>query len=390
MNFFSNIVKEEDLLYYNIGIVNAKYIDDGSENPYAKFEEDLSLPLLENPSDYEMAIVRGTEECGFNLPIYIFPIQLNQSNINLGAQSVTITMDITVPGGTSSYISQQYLQWIPEDQLASAPSPPSSSQNVNNQYYWLYTYSHFVDIINTALQACMTDISTRSGLQLKTTAPRMVFDPSSKMFSIYYDSQGFGGNARTSRGSSQDENATLYMNSCLFQLFYSFPNLYVNNDIANHGTAYKLNVINNIGLNTYTFNEITYFIMKQDSNSLTCWSPISCIAYKSDFLPVKKEFTSNPIVYDSSNVAAVVQSAYLSESVLTDISLALDSPDQYRELLTYVPSGEYRMLSLVGNQPITKIDISLYYRLKMTNQLIPIRMPNSSTVTLKILFRRRV
>ena len=95
----------------------------------------MSLPLLENPSDYEMAIVRGTEECGFNLPIYIFPIQLNQSNINLGAQSVTITMDITVPGGTSSYISQQYLQWIPEDQLASAPSPPSSSQNVNNQYY---------------------------------------------------------------------------------------------------------------------------------------------------------------------------------------------------------------------------------------------------------------
>lgn len=390
MNFYSDTVKSEDLLYYNIGIVNAKYIDDGSDNPYAKFEEDLPLPLLENPSDWEMAIVRGTEECGFNLPIYIFPVQINQSNVNLGVQSVTITMDIKVPAGTTSYVSQQFLQWIPEDQLAQIPLPPSTSQNVNNQYYWVYTYSHYVDIINTALQACITDISTRSGLQLKTTAPILTYEPTSKLFSIYYDTQGFGGNARASKGTSQDENATLFMNSSLFQMFYSFPSLYVNNDIANFGTAYKLNVVNKVGLNNYTYNDISYFVMTQDCNSLTCWSPISCIAYKSDFLPVKKEYTSNPIIYDSSNVGAVVQSTYLNESVITDVSLALDSPDQYRELLTYVPSGEYRMLSLVGNQPISKIDISLYYRLKMTNQLIPVRMPNYSTVTLKILFRRRV
>jgi hypothetical protein len=360
-----------------------------------------------NPSEWEMSVVRFTSECGLNLPILLFQVDVTQDNINQGIYSITLALNATYKLNSQTHNIETYVQvpimWIPENQNVSAPASVSPSQNINNQYYWVYTYSHFCDLINNAFSSALENIqsqfsqwvtanwgSGQSVPTLSTKAPFIKFNPTTNLFSIYYHSYGYGGSSRTSAGTSSDENFTLYFDSNLFALLGNFKSLYVGKD-ADNGETYQLVVSNDLDINIYTDKSSNnYYTMTQDYSSLsTIWSPISAIAFKSNTLPTLSEFSSNPVLFDESNVNATVQSNNLTERIITDISLPLDYPHQYRELLNYTPGGEYRMISMMGYQPITKIDISVWYRMKMTNQLIPMIMPNQSTVSCKLMFRRR-
>lgn len=397
MQYISSIdtVRKNSLIYYNITMINANYIDNGSNqaNYLAKYEEEIPKPFIMNPSEWEFSVVRFTTEGGLFLPILIFQVQPYQSDINLGIYSITLSATFINDSGTKTIIVQQPLEWIPEDQTAIPPSSPVTSQNIYSDYYFVYTYSHFCRIVNNAFQSAMASINTQyhtwCGQNIATKAPYIMFNNGSNTFSVYYHDYGFGGSIRTSAGQGDDENFTLYLDSNLNSLIGNFPSLCVGNDL-NQGMVYEMLVSNKLDTNVYEDKSSnSYFVMTQDYPSLsTIWSPISAIAFKSE-LPVVSEYSSNPIVFDSSNVNSIAMSSNLTERIITDVSLPLQYPHEYRELLNYTPSGEYRIISMIGSQPITKIDMSVWYRLKMTGQLIPFSLPNQTCVTAKFMFRRK-
>ena len=56
--------------------------------------------------------------------------------------------------------------------------------------------------------------------------------------------------------------------------------------------------------------------------------------------------------------------------------------------MTYVPSAEYRRITLFGNQPISNLDLNIYFRTKLGN-LVPFRLSSGGSVMLKLGFFKK-
>jgi hypothetical protein len=134
--------------------------------------------------------------------------------------------------------------------------------------------------------------------------------------------------------------------------------------------------------------------MTQDYKSVdSLWSPISSIVFTTSLLPVKTENASAPNILGTSNIGdsqPTSKSAF--EPIITDIALdtAIGGADDYRQFIWYAPNAEYRMSDLsASKQEIRNIDIQVYWKNRLNNQLYPVTMFNLSSVSLKILFRKK-
>jgi len=61
----------------------------------------------------------------------------------------------------------------------------------------------------------------------------------------------------------------------------------------------------------------------------------------------------------------------------------------FRELVKYEPKTP--TFSSLGHdhEGITELDLKLFWRHRLTNQLIPLTMPNQSSANIRLLFKRR-
>ncbi|MFZ4600323.1 MAG: hypothetical protein ACOYNN_16920, partial [Terrimicrobiaceae bacterium] len=58
--------------------------------------------------------------------------------------------------------------------------------------------------------------------------------------------------------------------------------------------------------------------------------------------------------------------------------------------ISYLPTAEYRMSSMTTSKTsLNNIDVSVFWRNRLDNQLYPLTLYNLSSVSLKMLFRKR-
>jgi len=413
---------DPDYVYYNASIINNRTNApfDRSADPAVRFQETRDTPIVSDASKYNFSIIRFTMN-GPNkdLPLFIPVIRTGLTdnptqNVNLTIYSVTIDMTI-VGAGAGTYTSTQPIIYTPETlDLSIAPVPPTSStitgQDLSSRYYWVYTYSHWLDnCVNPAFQACMADIAGQAGVALKTSAPYLLYNPTTNLFTLNADAQGFGGANRISAGTAQDESALLYFNSNMFGLFSNFKNTYVNATGPGGVPTEKTNLIytgaEGYGAITasvpYSQNVISigsgaslkyFWVMVQDYESTsTLWSPIESIVFNSTLLPLIFEQTGDPVRFGQSNSdTALTGSQSAFQPIITDIALPIENAQAYRELIYYAPSAEYRLASFArSRQSINQIDIQVYWKNRLDGQLYPVYMFNCSSVSVKIMFRRR-
>jgi hypothetical protein len=394
------------------------------------------VPIIRDASLYDFSIVRFTASCGKDLPLFIpririGPIDNPNQDINLTIYSVSLTLDVSyVVSGTTytgSFTSTQPVMYQTETDDITKGQPPVSattwtSQNIDSRYYWVYTYSHWLDIMNATFAKCFTQTTQilngagvpyqTYGLQkqfedwwvaqsipgtapdLTTKAPYLTWNPTNNLFTLYADTYGFGGDDRTSAGSAKDENVKLFFNANTMGLFTNFNNVYRN---LPNGLTNEIKVYSILNQNTYQAKSLTgvtgtlYWVMVQDYPSVgTLWSPISSLVFISNMLPLLNEQTGEPVLFGESNTGDVngrSQAAFTP--IVTDISLPTDYAHAYREQITYNPTAEYRMVSFqCSKQPINAIDIQVYWKCTYDGQLRPVQLFNGSSIELKILFRR--
>jgi len=136
-----------------------------------------------------------------------------------------------------------------------------------------------------------------------------------------------------------------------------------------------------------------YWVVKQDFNCTdTLWSPIASIVFESTFLPITKEYVGAPTILGQGNLGysqPVSQSAF--QPIITDIALdqSQSGADAYRRFILYQPLAEYRFADTAGQQEIRNIDISVYWKSRLTGQYIPIQIWNLGTASIKCLFRKK-
>ena len=137
--------------------------------------------------------------------------------------------------------------------------------------------------------------------------------------------------------------------------------------------------------------QILYWISKQDYPSTgTLWSPVASLVFTSTLLPLKKENTAKPVILNQNNTNNT-NSPSAFEPIITDfvIDQQIERAEGWRDFTLYEPSAEYRMVSMTAShEEVRNIDIQVYWKYRLTGELIPLTMFNCSDVTIKMMFRK--
>ena len=442
---------DPEILYLNLDVINNNTNDSSPSqiDPNLRFNETRDAAIIKNASKYQFSIVRFTMNGpNFDLPILIPVVKIGQANPNLTEYECAIsytqqftTTDVgNITITATPAVSQ--LIYIPETQnqaIAPTPMPPITKQDLAgglSRYYWVYTYQHWVDLVNNTFQtahaatfAAFQTAWTASGTAdafpyaniaaweaVVGPAPRMTYDTASGLFSIWASALSFTNNngvqVPTTAPVAPALNAPvrrLFFDSNMQGLFNNFSNYYwggISGDAFAGATPTPNGYINEILFPNKEFQNLRqlaapvpaayqgiFWVATQDFESTSSlWSPVGAITFVTTLLPIRPEATGAPLFLGTGNLgysSSSIQNAF--QPILTDISLDLtgDGADAYRRMIFYAPSAEYRMASLTpSNQPINAIDISVFWKNRLTGELFPIQLFNLSSVSVKCMFRR--
>jgi hypothetical protein len=344
------------------------------------------------------------------------------------------------------------LIYIPETQnpvVAPIPRDPTlgQGQDLQSRYYWVYTYSHWVDLVNiwfntlwnntfTAFQAAWDPVvlgdpfpyaDFNAWRAVVGPAPQIEYSPETGLFSILACEKVFGDRlsafvpvAPPPFPQAQDPGtARIFFDSNMYGIFSNFDNIFYGGPSSGiqgpfFPAATPPGYVTEILIRNKQYQNILdlrptptgpsllpvpaldaqmYWVQTQDYESTsTLWSPVSSVVFTSTLLPVRTEGAGQPITFGSGNLgysSAAIQNAF--QPIVTDISLDLanDGSDAYRKMIYYAPQAEYRMASMTpSRQPINSIDIAVYWKNRLDGNLYPLTMFNLSSVSIKIMFRR--
>lgn len=366
---------------------------------------------------------------------------------NMTVYSLTLNASVYTGAGSAGMFNfssdEVYVQWIPElfDKGTLVPTTSNPTQ-VESDYYYLYSYNHWVVLLNLALQQAytqlqqiITSVTTTTAFVLQNRCPSFEYDEVTKLFSLYTDtkntnwgltegppnyaalgpSPGTGVLPTTSGGA---EFMFLGCNLNFEGLMTNFDTQFFgqdevvwgngwNNAIGAGGRAASVlyqpeNTIivrNKTGTNIqtsidpatglpYTPTAQLNYVSTQDFPSTgSLWSPVGAIVLTTQLLPIRSEFTSAPVALGTSSSTSGTAAF---QTVLIDFNEDFDTADGYRGLMKFNPSAEFVRVNMTqSHQEIKTLDFQVNWRNRLTNQLIPLRLYNTATITVRLLFRRR-
>ena len=378
---------EPDNMYFDVLSTNTASIN--TEPPVFSFTETRSTPFLSNPSQYEMSVVRFTVDTQ-TLPVLIPVIQPDQGDINLTEYSVTLEYEYN----GVVYFSQAFIEFQPQDSSAVLPSPPNTTanglQDLSTGYYNVYSYSYFTYLVYLAFEnaySSLVEQLTAVGMaDPDTYPPFIIWDGTSSTATMYTAIDWYNLNS--------DSQIKIYMNAPLYALFSSLPARmagYTGVSAGRHAQIYSVAVGSTNVINFWPADDPTHagtptnFICTYSEYSVVSqWSPYVSFVFTSQQLPIVPNQVSTPIIYLN---GSYVQSGAGNATVNIITDLATENAI-YKPSVYYVPSAEYRMVSLNGNSPLYTIDIQVWCKLR-TGVLVPFRLGSGGSCSLKILFRKR-
>jgi hypothetical protein len=333
-----NIVKDgEDNVYYNVRVYNP-------DNTLikAEFSEIRVQPILEDPSQYELAVVRFKVPA-LTIPIFLWP------KLESGVEDNDY-YKITFSFGGVDYT--QGLEFIPN-----AVGPPLYGPSIWN-------YQEFINIINVGFEKCFySDYPTNTVLRFPgappTEPPFMTYDAETTLCSIYAE--------QTYESQTTTPTIDMFFNIPLYTLFPSFPTF----DFTEDPKTYQV-LIKNTKTNSTTYNGLPYFINEQEYTTLFLWNSFQSIVFESDRIPVESEYLPS-----QTNV---------TRRVITDFE-PLESVNN-RQAFQFYPQGPLRYYDLKSNYPLRNIDIRVFWEDREGNTY-PVYVDQGEIFSLKILFRKK-
>lgn len=393
-----------DRIYYNIDFFNSETKDDNKNQPLFNYLDSRTSPVLENANEFLFSIIRfQLNGLGQSIPLFV-PIIENGTDINKTIYKITLLY--TFVDGNNN-IQQKYetmnINYSPQNKNA---TPPAKPNDYSNDYYFVHSYSHFVEMINNTLE----DINTKLCNDLNTPQekpPIMHYDPESGSFKLYVNNAAYGRKNDVATGQLK---ARIFFNSNLFNLFQSFNNEYTGGDVKNKIKVVMTDPTNptylsipdaaydiiptdtrGLGLNTMQANNITYNIISQEFGSLSSfWSPVSSLVFTTNIMPILPEITAPALEFKDSSSTIISSSENDYSKIITDMIVPLGKPDLYKGTITYYPESQYRFSEFIQSTfSLRNIGISAFFKLRTTGQLIPLRLPNQSSVSIKIFFKKK-
>lgn len=361
--------------YFNVRIDN---IYKNSEVPKIASTDFATSKILDKQDDYEMAIQ------GFDIklltPIFICPIKegITQTNINLTNFGVCI-----------SYAGNDYPEpviYVPENlsiPAALLPKPPSDNfgvQDLNNQYYYVFTFQAFLDMINTALYNSYVAFNAAHG-GVHAHAPYFIYNADTGLMSLITDA------------SYADSGATkIYVNIQLLNYVENIPMIFEGYDKPNYKDLYfNIRSYGNNGYPDPATTPPTAYQFKQEYDGRFLWCNIRSIVLTSSSIKTQLEYLPNV-----TNPNSTLQQASNSfnpnfQNILSYYDIVTDSTGtrgcNWRQNIYYQPTL-YKWIDLTSQIPLSRINITISFQLT-NGQLIPAYIQTGQSCTIKLLFRKK-
>jgi hypothetical protein len=456
-----------DYVYYNATVVNnTVQTTQLSDDPAITFQDTRQNPIIKDSSQYNVSVLNfSLNGATKTLPVFIPQIQVGTA-INNTVYSVSFSAYSPSSGG-AWFNSTQFIQWEPENIATYTVVPQTATpRQSESDYYYCYTYTQFVKLINKALQNAYTDVTTSINSVYGTAAsaptsivcPFVEFDETTGLFSINQDSNTsivptgitVFSPYNVASGSTAISTATgaytvVGMNSNLEGLISNWENIYYGASKTFFGSTTANSYTNGTGrtatstlatgtacplpevvisngmsgfdlavLPTYQpvgvslkskpsftcYNPINPFdqttignnIIRQTESNISTgslWSPIASFVIGTNTIPVRMEENANPVVIGQGNVGGESGVAGSFQKVLIETPINAITADLWRGWVLYEPLiPTYSSLDAV-HDGISQLDFQMYWRNRLTNSLVPLRLYNTGTMNIRLLFRRK-
>jgi hypothetical protein len=336
MSRINTNMDSSDNIYYNIRLLN----NTGEDVIPATFSENRVVPILENPSEYELAVVR------FKVPSETIPI----------FRWIDDKFSITLSFGGSDFTES--LPWIPK-------ALPTDNKFLYGKAIW--SYQSFLDTINLAFKTAFDNLKTAFPAAPPTEAPFITFNPETQLMTIW-----------TEQLYDESTNTIAIMfNYDLFAVLPSFQVDRLNIPPPSTGAFFdikfqRLTVKNNYN-NTTTYNGKNYFKFQQEYSTLPLLNDFVSISFESDSIPIEPE-----LLPAQTNIV---------RRIITDFE-PLDGVND-NQALQYYPQGALRYYDLKSSYPMSRIDIRVFWIDRAGDQF-PIYINRDEVLTLKLIFRKKI
>jgi len=133
----------------------------------------------------------------------------------------------------------------------------------------------------------------------------------------------------------------------------------------------------------------------QFNTSLQIGNNIHTINFSSNLLPISKSSIANPVIFNDQvpghpfeEEVPLNSSNNSISNIVTDFTQYLGTGTEDRNMLLYNPSGEYRLVNLINNQPVRDIDLTVTYTDNF-GASFPLLLRPQCSATIKLLFRKK-
>lgn len=482
-----------EYVYYNATIVNNTVAtNQTTDDPTIYFQDTRQFPLIKDTSQYVVSVDNiSLNGCQKTLPILV-PQIVAGTDVNLTIYTVSFGLSIgtSIGSGTSttasprSYVATVPLTWVPENQAPFTIVPTTAvPRQAESNYYFVYSYSHWLDILNNALTTAYRTVMYKANLDTTfggTRCPYFEYDYNTGLFSLVQDAltswlpygtmpgspssvssatqgvldptqpwspffptntyygAGMGTGSGTGTGTSvgscaygASEFSFVGMNTNLEGLMTNFDTVYFGGQskiLSSASTSYSYtqtsstvtapssvswvagtttpvyypeNIINVIPNSSSIFTLsppwssassplLYYFRETQDFISTgSLWSPVASLVLTTTQVPVRLEMNANPVQLGDSNSGGATGLSGASQKVLLETPIDAITADLWRGFILYKPLTPIFSALDPSEGGLTNIDLRLGWRSRLTNEVIPIQLYNSGTVSFRLRFVKK-
>ena len=328
----NNTFKDEaDHLYFNITIK-----PDELNKGQATFSQNRVEPILQNPSLYDVAVIRFTVPAE-NIPIFIW--QDNKFEIVLTYKGVNYKSVL------------QYVENI--DPSTFTDFPPS-----------VWNYNDFIQSINLAFEDAYQQLKTAEPLAPFTRAPRMVYEPTDRLNSIYVE-------PTYSSDITTADKIEVWLNLPLGDLFRGFQNFGGVQGLEDDPAKIWRIIFRANITNEKTINGVQYLVATEEFSGLFRWSTLKALLFETDM----------PVISESQGTQKNV-----FRQILTDFEPAEEFADT--SSIQYFPRGAVRFYEMTSTYPLTRVNVKVSWEDKNGN-VYPVFLSGDDTLTMKLYFKRK-
>ena len=339
-----------DIVYYNITQPGAS-----GKRTNTAYIKNNTEPIIRKQKDYKLAVAR------MSIPTNILPIFIAETTGSIQNKDNELVYSVTLEFDTVEVTKN--LQMI-------SVSPTASGEFIE-EYYFVYTYSQFFEMINVAFQSAFTDLGLLAPIPGGSLAPQFEFDAPSQKFVLYIT---------THYESTLPTPIRIYFNDRLFQPYLlSLPVTYYLN--SNPKRA-EIRIIQNL-VNTVNIGGTDYITVYSNYNILNKWNDVRSIQLTTT-MPINFEFIE---VNYGSKYGGLTQRTS-KELMLKDFQIQYPEYDSVARTTIDYAVSEFEYIDLFGDDDLRNISVNVYW-VDKDGKRRPLYITGRNVLHIKLMFKRK-